>query len=75
MSAPASFRPRRWLRNPHLQSVLASSGVRSMLFRRRRALLENGASEHILDCGSDVRLQGFHSRQSALAAGRYGAMC
>jgi uncharacterized protein len=70
MSAPAPFRPRRWLRNPHVQSVLASSGVRSMLFRRRRALLEKGATEHILDCGNDVRLQGFHSRQSALVRPR-----
>ncbi len=64
------FRPRRWLRNPHVQSLLASSGIRRVLFRRRRALLENGAVEHILDCGNGVRLQGFHTRQTALPQAR-----
>ncbi|MBN8886877.1 MAG: alpha/beta fold hydrolase [Rudaea sp.] len=67
MSAqPAIFRPHRWLRNPHVQSVLASSGVRRYFFRHRGALVENGASEHLLDCGDGVRLQGFHTRQTAL---------
>ena len=60
------FRPRGWLRNPHVQSVLASSGVRRLLFRRRRNMLEEGAVEHILDCGDGVRLQGFHTRQTVL---------
>lgn len=59
------FRPRGWLRNPHVQSVLASSGMRRLLFRRRRSALEGAASEHILDCGGGVRLQGFHTRQTA----------
>ena len=65
-----TFRPRRWLRNPHVQSVLATSGVRRLLFRRRRAALEDTSSEHILDCGSGVLLQGFHTRQSLLAQPR-----
>jgi predicted alpha/beta-fold hydrolase len=65
MSAQATlFRPRRWLRNPHVQSVLASSGVRRFLFRRHRAALEDAAVEHVLDCGNGVRLQGFHTRQT-----------
>ena len=58
------FRPHRLLKSPHLQSVLASSGVRRWLFRRRRAALEGLATEHILDCGNGVRLQGFHSAQT-----------
>ena len=66
----AEFQPRRWLRNPHVQSVLASSGMRRWLFRRRRAALEQGANEHILDCGNGVRLQGFHTAQSSLAQPR-----
>ncbi len=70
MTAVAEFRPRGWLRNPHVQSVLASSGVRRLLFRRRRSMLEDGASEHILDCGGGVRLQGFHTRQTVLAKPR-----
>jgi len=64
------FRPRGFLRNPHVQSVLASSGVRRLLFRRQRGMLEARASEHILDCGGGVRLQGFHTRQTTLARPR-----
>ena len=62
MITAADYRPPRWLRNPHLQSVLGSSALR----RRRglRALLGSGAVtvEHIVDGGDDVRLQGFLSR-------------
>jgi uncharacterized protein len=63
MTARGDFRPRGWLRNPHVQSVLASSGVRRLLFRQRRAALESGSTEHILDCGNGIRLQGFHTPQ------------
>jgi len=66
MSQPADFRPARWLRNRHVQSVLASSALRRWLRRGPRQTLERNATEHILDCGHGVRLQGFHSRQSAL---------
>ena len=62
MITAADFRPPRWLRNPHLQSVLGSSALR----RRRalRALAGSGAVtlEHIVDGGDGVRLQGFHSQ-------------
>ncbi|MEO8461494.1 MAG: alpha/beta fold hydrolase [Dokdonella sp.] len=61
----ADFQPPRLLRNPHLQSVLASSGIRRQRYARQRATLERNAVEHILDCGNGVRLQGFHSRQNA----------
>ena len=51
MITAADYRPPRWLRNPHLQSVLGSSALR----RRRglRALLGSGAVtvEHIVDGG------------------------
>lgn len=59
----ADFRSPRLLRNPHVQSVLASSGVRRLLFAKRRAALERGASEHVLDCGDGVRLAGYHTAQ------------
>lgn len=59
------FRPHRLLRNAHVQSVLASSGMRRWLFRGRREALEATATELILDCGDGVRLQGFHSAQKA----------
>lgn len=64
------FLPHRLLRNAHLQSVLASSGVRRWLFKRRRLALEGATVEHILDCGNGVRLQGFHSAQSARPTAR-----
>lgn len=61
----AEFTPHRLLRNPHVQSVLASSGVRRWLLRGGRAALEARSKELILDCGDGVRLQGFHSTQDA----------
>ncbi len=64
------FQPPRLLRNPHLQSMLASSSLRRVLARRRRAQIEGGAEEQLLDCGDGVRLQGFLTRQSALPSPR-----
>jgi predicted alpha/beta-fold hydrolase len=66
----STFLPPRLLRNPHLQSVLASSSLRRVLARRRRARLEGAAVEHLLDCGDGVRLQGFHTAQKLLPAAR-----
>ncbi|MGB0133035.1 YheT family hydrolase [Dokdonella sp.] len=62
----ADYRPPRLLRNPHVQSLLASSGVRRLLNRRRLSVLESNASEHLLECGDGVRLQGLHTAQTAL---------
>lgn len=61
----SDFNPHRFLRNAHVQSVLASSGVRRWLFQRRRQAFEGAVEEVILDCGDDVRLQGFCTRQGA----------
>ncbi len=62
MITATDYRPPRWLRNPHLQSVLGSSALRRR--RAQRALAGSGAVtvEHIVDGGDGVRLQGFHSR-------------
>jgi predicted alpha/beta-fold hydrolase len=59
----ADFQPPRWLTNPHLQSVLASSSLRRWLLRDAQHTVERAASEHIIDCGDGVRLQGFLTRQ------------
>jgi uncharacterized protein len=64
------FHPQGLLRNPHVQSVLASSSLRKTLAARRRARIEYGAEAHILDCGAGVRLLGMLSRQAALAQRR-----
>lgn len=61
MLQAADYRPPRWLRSPHLQSVLGSSPLR----RRRgaQAMQASGAvtTEHLLDAGDGVRLHGLHS--------------
>jgi predicted alpha/beta-fold hydrolase len=58
---PSEYRPPRWLRNAHVQSVLAGSPL-----RRRRgvaALAAAGATtrEVIVDGGGGVRLLGLHT--------------
>ena len=57
----ADYQPPRWLRNPHLQSMLSSSRMR--LQRGLLLLAATGAisEELILDGGDGVRLQGWHS--------------
>jgi len=66
----ADFQPPWLLRNPHLQSVLSSSGLRRWLSRHRGGDVEAHAIEHILDCGEGVRLQGFHTTQRVLPDAR-----
>jgi predicted alpha/beta-fold hydrolase len=70
MADARQFRPHALLRNRHLQSVLASSRLRRFVAQRQRATLEAPAVEHILDCGDDVRLQGFHTAQRTLPQAR-----
>ncbi|WP_256776799.1 MULTISPECIES: alpha/beta fold hydrolase [unclassified Stenotrophomonas] len=57
----ADYLPPRWLRNPHLQSMLSSSRMRMQ--RGLTLLAATGAvtEELILDGGQGVRLQGWHS--------------
>lgn len=64
------FRRRGPLANAHVQSLLASSGLRRAAARMRFPDLHSASSEAILDCGNGVRLQGFHSVQSALPQAR-----
>ncbi|ANB16078.1 YheT family hydrolase [Dokdonella koreensis] len=66
----ADFRPHPLLRNRHLQSILASSGVRRLLRRPAAVAAIPGAVEQILDCGGGVRLQGYYNAQQARAASR-----
>jgi hypothetical protein len=56
-----NFRRRGPLANAHVQSMLASSGLRRAAARLRFPSLHEASSAVILDCGDGVRLQGFHS--------------
>ncbi|HEV2230268.1 MAG TPA: alpha/beta fold hydrolase [Steroidobacteraceae bacterium] len=56
------FRPPLWLRNPHVQSILATTFVRRGRIERRAAPLLGAQRELLLECGAGVRLQCFISR-------------
>jgi uncharacterized protein len=55
------FRPPLWLRNPHVQSILATTFVRRGRIEHRAAPLVAAQRELLLDCGAGVRLQCFIS--------------
>lgn len=61
--APATddYRPPRWLRNPHLQTVLGSSLPRRDCGARALAATGAHSRTHLLDGGDGVRLQMVHS--------------
>jgi hypothetical protein len=56
------LRPPLWLRNPHVQSILATTFVRRPRIEHEAAPLVGAARELLLDCGDGVRLQCFISR-------------
>ncbi|ARN74707.1 YheT family hydrolase [Oceanicoccus sagamiensis] len=56
-----TFKPSALLKNPHLQSILASTGPRKHWVKRQAKTLRETASQHILDCGDGIRLQGEYS--------------
>ena len=64
------YAPTGLLRNPHVQSLLASGGLRRYLFRQRAHHLETAAEPWILDGGDGVRLKGFMTRQTLHARAR-----
>lgn len=65
-----AFRPPWWLRNPHVQSVLASSALRRIVRERYSRRLEHDATWVTLDCGGGVRLVGYHTAQQEAAKPR-----
>jgi predicted alpha/beta-fold hydrolase len=67
-TADDDFRPAHWLRNHHLQSVLASTAWRRGRLLRQSAPLLAAAREVQLDCGAGVRLQCFISTSARTAA-------
>ena len=61
MLTAADYLPPRWLRNAHVQSLLGTSALRR--WHGERALRDCRAvtTEHLIDGGEGVRLQGLHS--------------
>jgi len=59
--AASAYRSPRWLRNPHLQTLLGSSPIR--VLRGARELRKLGAvhEEHLIDAGNGIRLHGVHT--------------
>ncbi|WP_158987327.1 YheT family hydrolase [Lysobacter panacisoli] len=57
----ADYQPPSWLRNAHVQSVLGSSLLRRRHGERSLAALGAVHTDHIVDAGDGVRLQGVHS--------------
>jgi predicted alpha/beta-fold hydrolase len=58
-----NFQPPLLLRNPHLQSICASTGPRRYLVQRRARELRAHSRPLLLDCGAGVRLLGELSAQ------------
>ncbi|HNV79443.1 MAG TPA: alpha/beta fold hydrolase [Thermomonas sp.] len=69
MSRPgaSAYRAPRWLRSPHLQTLLSSSPIR--VARGGRELRKLGAvhEEHLVDAGDGIRLHGVYSTLPARA--------
>ena len=61
MLTATDYRPPRWLRNAHVQSVLGSSPLRRRYGERSLAEVGAVSTEHLIDAGEGVRLHGLHS--------------
>ena len=56
-----SFRPRRWLRGPHFQTILSSLPPRRSRVERRAIPVRAASVERLIECGDGVTLQAFHA--------------
>jgi uncharacterized protein len=63
-SPDPAFRPRRWLRSGHFQTILAGLPPRRPRVERRAVPLLAASEELLLECGDGVTLQAFHSSQT-----------
>jgi predicted alpha/beta-fold hydrolase len=60
-SAEITFRPRRWLRSRHFQTILPNWPPRRARVEARAMPMLAASEQLLLDCGDGVTLQGFHS--------------
>ncbi len=68
MIRAADYAPPRWLRNEHVQSVLASSALRQQRGASALIRLRARTTGHEVDGGDGVRLHGLHSVVPGTAA-------
>lgn len=61
------FRPPRWLRNPHLQSVLGMSSRRRRRGQQAMARMGTVTAEHYINAGEGITLHGLHSTVPAVS--------
>jgi predicted alpha/beta-fold hydrolase len=64
----SGFRPRRWLRGAHFQTILPNWPRRRARVERRAQPMIAAAVELLLDCGDGVTLQAFHSSPARVDA-------
>ena len=65
----ADFAPAFWLRNPHLQSVLASSAIRRLRFLGPTTSLLADSEEVRMRLSAELELQGFYAAPKASPRG------
>lgn len=70
----ADFRPAGILKNPHLQSVLASTPPRTSRVRSQAAGFRAATRDVVVDCGDGVRLLGHLTRPPGESNGRMVVM-
>ncbi|WP_133501709.1 YheT family hydrolase [Cognatilysobacter terrigena] len=63
--ASVDFAPPRWLRGPHLQTILGTSPLRRHLGEKRLAACHARTTPHIIDAGDGVRLSGLHDEPAS----------
>jgi predicted alpha/beta-fold hydrolase len=60
-AADSLFRPRRWLRGRHFQTILPNWPLRRARVERRALPMLASSEELLLDCGDGVTLQSYHA--------------
>lgn len=65
----SAYAPKGWLRNPHVQSVLASTLPRRLRIAPMLPALRRASRQVVLDCGDDHQLLGEYAQQTGRSKG------
>jgi hypothetical protein len=63
-SQPITFSPPRWLRNPHIQSIVSSTLPRKLLVKRKAKTMLSNTQQEIIQCSDNIRLLGEYSHNA-----------